>query len=55
MSHKNYSLNFNEGFVTSKLITCFIDDFTFETKLWSVAHLLNGSDHMYWILDLEGD
>ena len=31
VSHKNYNLNANEGFVmflTSKLITCFIDSFT---------------------------
>ena len=58
VSRKNYNLNVNEGFVillTSKLITCFIDDFTLTMKPQSIAHLLNGSEHIYWILDLEGE
>ena len=58
VSHKNYNLNANEGFViflTSKLITCFIGGFTLIMKPKSIAHLLNGSEHIYWILDLEGE
>ena len=56
--HKNYNLNANEGFViflTSKLITCFIDGFTLKMKSQSIAYLLNESEHIYWILDLEGE
>jgi hypothetical protein len=55
-SHKNYNLNANEGFIvffTSKLITCFIEGFTSKMKSQSIAYLLNGSEHIYWILDLE--
>ena len=58
VSHKNYNLSANEGFViflTSKLITCFIDGFTLKMKSQSIAYLLNGSEHIYWILDLEGE
>ena len=58
VSHKNYNLNANEGFVillTSKLITCFVDGFTLETKSQLIAYLLNGSEHIYWSLDLEGE
>ena len=58
VSHKNYNLNANEGFViflTSKLITCFIGGFTLIMKPQSIAHLLNGSEHIYWILDLQGE
>ena len=58
VSHKNYNLNANEGFViflTSKLITCFIDGFTLKMKSQSIAYLLNGSEHIYWILDLEDE
>ena len=57
-SHKNYNLSASEGFViclTSKLITCFIDGFTLIVKSQSIAYLLNGSEHVYWILDLEGE
>ena len=56
VSHKYYNLNANEGFViflTSKLITCFIDGFTSKMRSQSIAYLLNGSEHIYWILDLE--
>ena len=63
VSHKNYNLNANEGFViffTSKLITCFIDNFTLNLmNSQSIAYLLNGSEYIYiyiyWILDLEGE
>ena len=58
MSHKNYNLNASEAFViflTSKLITCFIDGFTLIMKPQSIAYLLNGSEHIYWILALEGE
>ena len=58
VSHKNYNLSANEGFViflTSKLITCFIDGFTSKMKSQSIAYLLNGSEHIYWILDLEDE
>ena len=51
VSRKNYNLNTNEGFViflTSKLITCFIGGFTLIMKPQSIAHLLNGSEHIYW-------
>ena len=56
VSYTNYNLNANEGFVmslSSKLITCFIDGFTSKMKSQSIAYLLNGSEHIYWILDLE--
>ena len=58
VSCKNSNLNANEGFVillTSKLITCFIGGFTLTMKPQSIAHLLNGNEHIYWILDLEGE
>ena len=58
VSHKNYNLNVNQGFVifsTSKLFTCFNGDFTSTMKLQSIVHLLNGNEHIYWILDLEGE
>ena len=53
VSHKNYNLSANEGFLiilTSKLITRFIDGFTSKMK---VAYSLSGSEHIYWILDLQ--
>ena len=46
VSHKNYNLNVNEDFVmfsTSRLITCFIDGFTFGMKSQSIVCLLIGS------------
>ena len=58
VSHKNYNLIVNEGFVkklTSKFITCFIDGFTSKMKFHSTAYLLNESEHTYWILDLEDE
>jgi hypothetical protein len=42
-------------FLTSKLITCFIDSFTSKRKSQSIVHLLNGSEHIYWILDFENE
>ena len=43
-------------FLTSKLKACFIiDGFTFKMKSQSIVYLLNGSDHIYWILVLDGE
>ena len=58
ISHKNYNLNVNEGFViflTSKLIMYFIDGFTSGMKSQSIVYLLIGSAHTYWILDLRDE
>ena len=58
VSHKNYVHNANEGLVislTSMLITCFIDGFTLKMKSQSIVYILNRSEHIYWILDLEGE
>ena len=58
VSHKNYNLNANESFViflTSRLTTCFIDGFTLEMKSQSTAYLLNESEHICWISDLEDE
>ena len=49
VSHKNYNLGANEGFViffTSKLITCFIDCFASKMKSQLFGYLLNGSEHI---------
>ena len=57
VSNKICNLSANEvvvNFLTSKLITCFINGFILKTKSQSIAYLLNGSEQMYWILDLEG-
>ena len=46
MSHKKYNLSVNKGFViflTSKLITCFVDSFNLRMKSQSIAYVLNGS------------
>ena len=42
-------------FLTSKLIKCFTEDCTFNMNSSSIAYSLNGSDHIYWILDLGGE
>jgi hypothetical protein len=58
VSHKNYNLNVDEDFVmflTSKLITCFIDGFTSGMKTQSIAYLLIESAHINWISDHEGE
>ena len=58
VSHKIYNLNANEGFVmflTSKSITCFINGFTSKRKSQLIVYLLNESEHIYWILDLENE
>ena len=58
VSHKIYNLNASEGFViilTSKLITCFIDNFILIMKSQSIAYLLKESEDISWILDLEGE
>ena len=58
VSHKNHNLNANEDFVislTPKLFTCFIGGFTLKMKSKSIAYLLNGSEHVYWILGLEDE
>ena len=57
-SYKNYNLSANEAFViflTSKLIACFIDRFTSKMKSQSIAFLLNGSENIHWILDLDDE
>ena len=57
-SHNLFNLGANEGFViflTFKSITCFIDGFTSKIKSQSIAYLLNGSEHIYWILSLEDE
>ena len=57
-SHKIYNLGASEGFVlflTSKSIACFIDGFTLIMQSQSNAYLLDESEHIYWILDLEGE
>ena len=56
--HENYNLSANEDFViffTSKLITCFIGGFTLKMKSQSIAYLLNGSEHIYWIWNIEDE
>jgi hypothetical protein len=58
ISHKNYNLNAKWGFchfLASKLITCCIDRFTLRRKSQSIAYLLNESEHIYWMLDLENE
>ena len=58
VSHKNYNLSVDEGFVlypTSKLITRFIEGFTLGMKSQSISYILNESEHIHWILDLEGE
>ena len=58
VSHKNKTLVLMRVFVmflTSKFITCFIDGFTSKRKSHSVAYLLNGSEHIHWILNLENE
>ena len=58
VSHKNYNLNASDGFViflTSKLITCFIEDFTSKMKSQSIAYLLNGVNIYigFWTLKMK--
>ena len=58
VSHKNFNLSATVGFViflTSKLITCFIEGLTLKMESQSIAYLLIGSEHIYWILDLEDE
>ena len=58
VNRKNYNVNVNKGFViflTSKLITCFIGGFTLTMNPQSIAQSLIGSEHIYLILDLEGE
>ena len=50
VNHNNYNFSANEGFVmflTSKIMTCFFNGFTSKMKSQSIAHLLNGSEHIY--------
>ena len=42
-------------FLTSKLIMCFIDDFTSGMKSQSIACLRIESAHIYWILEFESE
>jgi hypothetical protein len=58
VSHKNYNLSANEGFVillTSKSITWISSAFTLEMNSRSIAYLLNESEHIYRTWDLEGE
>jgi hypothetical protein len=50
VGHKNYNLGVNEDFVmflTSKLMTCFIDGFTSKMKSQSIVYLLIRSAYIY--------
>ena len=50
VSHKNYNLNVHADFamfLTSKLITCFIDGFISGMETQSIAYVLIGSAHKY--------
>ena len=56
VSLKNYILSAIYAFViffTSNLISYFIDGFTSKVKSQSIFYLLDGSEHIDWILDLE--
>ena len=58
VSHNNYYQNASEGFeifLTSKLITCFIDGFTSTMNFQLKAYLFNESEHIYWIWDLKAE
>ena len=58
LCHKNHKFGANEGFViflTSILITCFIDNFTLKMESQSISCLLSKSECIYWILDLENE
>ena len=58
VSRKYYNLNANEGFViflTPKLITCCVDNFTLKMKSQLITYLLNGSEHTYWILNFKDE
>ena len=57
-SHKNANLSANEGFVIfliSELITCIIDGFSLKINSQLISYLLNGSEHIYSILNLEDE
>jgi hypothetical protein len=58
VSHKIYNLSANEGlvlFLTSKLFTWFKVGFNLKMESQSIAYLLLGREHIYWIWDLEGE
>ena len=58
VSLKNDNLSASEGLVifsTSKLLTCFIAGFTSKVKSRSVVDLLNGNEHINWILNLDDE
>lgn len=42
-------------FLTSKLLTHFIDGFILKTKSQFIVYLLNDNEHIYWILNLEDE
>ena len=42
-------------FSTSKLVTRFIDGFTSKRNSQSITYSLNGSEHIYWILNFENE
>ena len=44
------ALNANEDFVifvTSKLVTCFVGDFTLKLKSQSIVYIMSGSEHTH--------
>jgi hypothetical protein len=54
ISHKNYNLSANEGFVTfptSTTMTCYIDGFTSKTNSQSTVDFLDENEHVYWIFE----
>ena len=57
INSQKYNLIVDEDFVivlTSKLITCFVDDFN--SELNSTQLLMYWLEvHIYWVLDLEGE
>jgi hypothetical protein len=51
-------VNANEGFViflTCQLHIWFIGGFTSKMKAQLIGYLLNGREHIYWLLDLDGE
>ena len=59
VNHKNYNLGANGGlnlwYFWLPSITSSIDGLTLKMKSQLVAYLLNGGEHIYWILDFKGE
>ena len=56
VSHKNHNLSANEGFgniFDSQVVYMLYWQFHYEKKSQSIVYLLDGSEHIYWILDLQ--